>query len=98
MAILWAYFNIPKNQVDTFSRCEEHHLLIYPSIISSMQTTDLKVNLRSNSEGKHQIEVIVLQPLIGAANQLYVSNLANKPQQILLGSLESKGVLLFPCT
>jgi hypothetical protein len=96
--LVWAYFNIPEIKNITFSR---NNPIAFPTIISSKQTDDLKVNLRENSEGKLQIEVIILQPLIGAANQLFLSNHAKNPNQILsdgvpLGSLASKGIYRFP--
>jgi hypothetical protein len=91
--LLWAYFYIPESKNDTFSR---NNVAAFLTIISSKQTDDLKVNLRENPEGKLQIEVIILQPLIGAANQLFVSNSAEKSNHILLGSLGSKGIYRFP--
>lgn len=92
LGLLLAYFNIPENKNDTFSR---NNPVAFTTIISSKQTGDLKVNLRENSKGKLQIEVIILQPLIGAANQLFVSNSSENLKRILLGSLESKGIYRF---
>ena len=97
LGFAWAYFNIPENKIDPFSRNVE---IAFPTIISSKQTDDLKVNLRQNTDGKQQIEIIILQPLIGAANQLFLSNSPEKSNQILsggilLGSLASKGIYRF---
>jgi hypothetical protein len=92
LGLLWAYFNIPESKNETFSR---NIPVAFSTIISSKQTDDLKVNLRENAEGKLQIEVIILQPLIGAANQLFLSNTSEKSQQVLLGSLASKGIYRF---
>jgi hypothetical protein len=97
LGLLWAYFNIPESKIDPFSRNVE---IAFPNIISSTQTDDLKVNLRENLEGNQQIEIIILQPLVGAANQLFLSNSAKKPKQIIaggipLGALYSKGIYRF---
>lgn len=90
--LILAYFNIPDVKNDNFSRVT---LAVFTKIIANQQTKDLKINLRENSEGKLQIEVIILQPLIGAANHLYLSNSTERPREILLGSLASKGIYRF---
>lgn len=90
--LLWAYFNIPESKNETFTR---NNIPAFPTIISSKQTDDLKVNLRENKDGKLQMEVIILQPLIGAANQLFLSNSPEKTKQFLLGSLTSNGIYRF---
>lgn len=90
--VLWAYFNIPEKAKSIFVRTSE---TAYPSIVSSQQTADLKINIRRNTEGEHQVEVVVLQPLIGVANQLFLSSTAEAPKQFLLGPLGSRGIYYF---
>lgn len=90
--VLWAYFSIPEKGNSFFSRTKK---TTYPSIVSTHQTADLKINIRRNTKGEYQAEVIVLQPLVGVANQLFLSSAAHAPKQFLLGSLGSRGIYYF---
>ena len=93
IGFVWAYLNMPQMPSDSFHQTAA---VAYPKRIKSAETTTLKVNLRQNTEGVYQIEVMVLKPLVGAANQLYVSTTADKPLGILLGALDNTGTYYFP--
>ena len=92
IGFIWAYLNVPEMPSDAF-----HKTVVdaYPNIIKSKETGSLKANLRQNTEGSLQIEFKVLKPLVGAANQLYLSTEADKPLEILLGALSSTGTYYF---
>jgi hypothetical protein len=92
MGFIWAYLNIPETSSDNFSKMA---VAAYPNLIKSQETTALKANLRKNTEGGYQIELTVLQPLVGAANQLYVSTTPDKPLQTVLGAVSNRGTYYF---
>jgi hypothetical protein len=89
---VWAYLNIPQTPSDGFQKTA---VVAYPNLIKSKETASLKANLRQNTEGGYQIELTVLQPLVGAANQLYLSTTSDKPLQTVLGALGNRGTYYF---
>jgi hypothetical protein len=93
IGFIWAYLNIPKMPSDSIHKTAT---VAYPTLIQTKEITDLKVNLRQNTEGGYQIELTVLKPLVGAANQLYLSTTADNPLQTLLGALGNRGTYYFP--
>jgi hypothetical protein len=103
IGFVWAYLNIPQMPSDVFNKTATK---AFPNLIQSKETTSLKVILRQNTvtpsrdeaigiKGGYQIELTVLQPLVGAANQLYLSTTSEKPLQILLGALGNTGTYYF---
>ena len=92
IGFIGAYLNVPEMPSDNFTKTT---VAAYPNIIKSKETGSLKANLRQNTEGGYQIEIKVLKPLVGAANQLYLSTTADKPLEILLGALSSTGTYYF---
>ncbi len=92
IGFVWAVLNIPKMPIDNFNKTT---VAAYPNVIQSKETSSLKVNLRQNTDGGYQIELTVLRPLIGAANQLYLSTTADKPLQIVLGALDNRDTYYF---
>lgn len=92
IGFVWAYLNIPQMPSDVFHKTAT---IAFPNLIQSKETTSLKMNLRQNTERGYQIEATVLKPLLGAANQLYLSTTSEKPLQILLGALGNTGTYYF---
>lgn len=104
IGFVWAVLNIPKMPSDNFNKTT---VAAYPNVIQSKETSSLKVNLRQNTvmqsvmaqgalKGGDQIELTILKPLVGAANQLYLSTTADKPLQTVLGALGNRGTYYFP--
>lgn len=92
IGFVWAYLNIPEPSSDGFHQMAA---AAYPKLVKSQEKTAFKANLRQNTEGGYQVELTVLKPLIGAANQLYVSTTADKPLQIVLGAVGNRGTYYF---
>jgi hypothetical protein len=100
IGFVWGYLNVPKTSSDGFHKTA---VAAYPNLIKSQETTALKANLRQNianpdslgTEGGYQIELTVLKPLVGAANQLYLSTTPDKPLQTVLGAVGNRGTYYF---
>ena len=90
--VFLAYFNIPENAESNFKR---QGILAFSTVLKSQTTEQLIVKIRSNEVQKYQLEVTILQPIAGAANQIFVSNSNSQTAKILLGSIESIGVYRF---
>jgi hypothetical protein len=88
-----AYFNIPENGLNNFKRAEVD---AYPNVLKSKNTKNLEVKIRSNSKQELQLELVILYPIEGAANQIFISNSMQNEKKVLLGSIESTGSYLFP--
>ena len=92
LGVWWAYTHLPQTPTSDFSR---QVALPYPTLLKTQQTDQLKVALRADSAQNQQLELVILKPLIGAANQVYVSNSAQNPRQILMGSVANTGLYRF---
>jgi hypothetical protein len=93
IGFVWAVLNIPKMPSDNFNKTTA---AAYPNVVKNVETASLTAQLRQNTEGGYQIEFLVLKPLIGAANQLYLSTSTDKPLQTVLGALGNTGAYYFP--
>ena len=91
--VLLAYFNIPENAESNFNR---QGILPYEKVLKSKKTDDLEAKIRVNSKQNFQLELTILKPIEGAANQVFVANSSQKTSKVLIGSIESTGVYRFP--
>ncbi|WP_338867822.1 hypothetical protein WBJ53_15885 [Spirosoma sp. SC4-14] len=88
LVVGWAWLSIPTTPASSIPQSLP---MAYPIPISSRQTDDLLVTLRKQSDGRKQLEIVVLKPLVGAANELFIA----RPHRILLGKLDGRGLYRF---
>lgn len=88
LVVGWAWLSIPTVPASSLPKSLP---MAYPMLLSSRQTDNLLVTVRGQADGRKQLDVLILQPLIGAANQLWLS----QPRRILLGPLDGQGLYRF---